>query len=70
MQAFASPAHPAKRRPRFTWQSGKGAMAALLVFLSPLIFLGIVAVAVNDAFRNYMPRPMDDGRQERAVTAD
>ncbi|HEX4160336.1 MAG TPA: hypothetical protein VHY79_17860 [Rhizomicrobium sp.] len=45
-------------------------MTALLVFLSPLVFLGIVAVAVNDAFRNYMPRPMDDGGQERPMAAD
>jgi hypothetical protein len=45
-------------------------MAALLVFLSPLVFLGIVAAAVNDAFRNCTPRPTDDGRQELPVNAE
>jgi hypothetical protein len=63
--------HSSGEAPSALWAAnGEDAMAALLVFLSPLVFLGIVAVAMNDALRNYIPRPMDEGGQERPVTAD
>ena len=45
-------------------------MAALLVFLSPLVFLGIVGIALHDAASGRIPQPPDDSGQGLPATGD
>ena len=45
-------------------------MAALLVFLSPLVFLGIVGIALHDAATGQIPQPPDDSGHNLVATDD